>query len=100
MEIPKEFAARFPDFLPVSGKNDRLSGQGEARRGVALPNATPRFRLLKSQIILLNKNPFCTPGVYWGAKLLVAPQVYARRACAPVRTHGACLPKSPRLLGR
>jgi len=37
-EIPKEFVARFPDFLPLGGKNGRLCGQGEARRGVALSN--------------------------------------------------------------
>jgi len=42
-EIPKEFVARFPDFLPLGGKNGRLCGQGEARRGAALSNATPRY---------------------------------------------------------
>jgi hypothetical protein len=41
-EISKKFAARFPDFLPGTGKNGRLSGQGKARGGGALPNATPR----------------------------------------------------------
>jgi len=42
MVIPKEFAAKFPVFLPLGGKNGCLSRQGEARRGVAFSNATPR----------------------------------------------------------
>ena len=46
-EIPQEFVARFPDFLPHGGKNGRLSGQGEVRRGVALLNATPRVFVKK-----------------------------------------------------
>ena len=52
-EIPQEFVARFPDFLPLGGKNGRLCGQGEARRGAALSNATPRiYSIMRDQPLI------------------------------------------------
>jgi hypothetical protein len=59
-EIPKEFVARFPDFLPSTGKNGRLCGQGETRGGAALLNATPP--LFCQSLFHVGKDLFFLPG--------------------------------------